>query len=266
MMLAFEAQRLMHDRVGQYDLYAYLEDDLIIGDPAFVSKIAWFASEFGPNALLQPIRYEMASTGTPAKVSISERIADEFSRPYHRSDLRPVLRGQWNGAEQSFYIPNNPHSGCYAMTDEQLRLWIKHPSFYDRDASWVGPLESAATYAPGRVFGLYMPAEPDPWFLQIEHFGTRYATGGAPENGVYGEPLLLTMLETAIETNSVERALASLEQPGRTINVLAGQNDLLRRKLERLTHSRSALFKALRPGNCADRVGVGTSPRSVNDG
>ncbi len=64
-------------------------------------------------------------------------------------------------------------------------------------------------------------------------------------NGVYGEPLLLTMLETAIETNSVERALATLEQPGRTINVLAGQNDLLRRKLERLTHSRSALFKAL---------------------
>jgi hypothetical protein len=222
-----------------------LEDDLIIDDPSFMSKVAWFAGEFGPHALLMPVRYEMSSTGTPAKVSISLRIADEFSRPFHRPDLAPELRGRWNGAEQSFHIPNNPHAGCYVLTDEQLRTWIKHPSFYDRDSSWVGPLESAATHAPGKAFGLYMPAEPDPWFLQIEHYGTRYATSGASEHGVYGEPLLLTMLETAIETNSVERALAALEQPGRTINVLAGQNEVLRTKLEQLTRSRSALFKAL---------------------
>ena len=245
MMLPFEAQRIMRERAGQYDFYVYLEDDLIIDDPAFISKIAWFANEFGPRALLMPIRYEMASTGTPAKVSISVRIADEFSRPYHRPDLAPVLRGRWNGTEQSFRIPNNPHAGCYILTGDQLRLWVKQPSFYDRDTSWVGPLESAATYAPGKVFGLYMPAEPDPWFLQIEHFGTRYATPAAPENCVYGEPLLLTLLETAVDASSVERILTGLEQPGRTINVLAAQNELLRTKLERLTHSRSDLFKAL---------------------
>ena len=40
LLLPFEAQRIMRDRVGQYDLYAYLEDDLIIDDPAFMSKIA----------------------------------------------------------------------------------------------------------------------------------------------------------------------------------------------------------------------------------
>lgn len=245
LLLPFEAQRIMRERVGQYDLYAYLEDDLIIDDPAFMSKIAWFASEFGPRTLLLPIRYEIASTGTPAKVSISVRLGDESSRPYHRPDLAPVLQGRWNGSEQSFRIPNNPHAGCYVLTDEQLRLWTEQPSFYDRDTSWVGPLESAATYAPGKVFGLYMPAEPDPWFLQIEHFGTRYAAAVAPENCVYGEPLLLTLVETAIETNSVGQTLAALEQPGRTLNILATENDRLRRRFERLTCSRSALFKAL---------------------
>jgi hypothetical protein len=131
------------------------------------------------------------------------------------------------------------------LTEEQLRLWIEHPSFYDRDASWVGSLESAATYAPGKVFGLYMPAEPNPWFLQIEHFGARYATTVAPENVTYGDPLLLTLFEAALETNSTDRALAGLGRPGRTFNELAAENDMLRNRLQTLTHSRSALFKAL---------------------
>jgi len=35
LMLPFEAQRIMCERAGGYDLYAYLEDDLIVDDPAF---------------------------------------------------------------------------------------------------------------------------------------------------------------------------------------------------------------------------------------
>jgi hypothetical protein len=244
-MLAFEAQRIMRERAGQYDFYVYLEDDLIIDDPAFLEKIGWFARAFGPRALLLPIRYEMSSTGTPAKVSISFQLDEKFAAPFRREGLAPVLTGRWHGAERTFRIPNNPHAACYVLTDEQLRLWIGDPSFYDRDGSWVDPLASAATFSPGKFFGLYMPAEPDPWFLGIEHYGTRYAAKVAPAGVIYGDSLLLTYAETALETKSAEQALAGLENPGRTMNAMAAQNDLLRTELETLKRSTTRLFKAI---------------------
>jgi hypothetical protein len=245
MMLPFEAQRIMRERTGQYDLYAYLEDDLIIDDPAFMAKIAWFAGEFGPRALLLPVRYEMAATGTPAKISISFRLAEEYCRPFQRPEFAQAVTARWHGSEQTFRIPNNPHAGCYVISDEQLRLWIDHPTFYDRDATWVSGLESAATYAPGKIFGLYMPAEPDPWFLQIEHFGTRYAATVAPPNCVYGDPLLLTLAEAALQSEPTSPALAALEKPGRTINALIAENDALRTELNSLKCSSTRLSKAL---------------------
>src|SRR5437588_2738102 len=75
LMLGFEAQRIMRERAGAYDFYAYFEDDLIITDPAFFEKVGWFASSFGPEAILLPCRYEMAHSGTPAKVAIEPRLS-----------------------------------------------------------------------------------------------------------------------------------------------------------------------------------------------
>ena len=45
--LGFEAQKLLVSRLGdKYDLYGYLEDDLLIGDPFFFRKIDWFRHNF----------------------------------------------------------------------------------------------------------------------------------------------------------------------------------------------------------------------------
>jgi hypothetical protein len=246
-MLPFEAQRIMRDRVGQYDMYAYMEDDLVVDDPAFLEKIAWFAGEFGPRALLMPVRYEMASTGTPAKLSLSNQLSSETRAPFRRPELAAVLRGRWNDKEQSFRIPSNPHVGCYAVTDGQLRLWIADPTFYDRDGSWVSPLESAATYSPGKVFGLYMPAEPDPWFLQIEHYGAQLAARSGQGGDAFGKPLLLTLLEVG---DSDSRAAAEIPA---LLGKLAGSVPLqpaeaaarLQSELDLLKKSRSRLLKAL---------------------
>jgi hypothetical protein len=245
-MLPFEAQRIMRDRVDQYDLYAYMEDDLIVDDPAFFAKIAWFAREFGPRALLLPIRYEMASTGTPAKVSLSLPISKKLRAPFQRSEFAPVVTGRWNGAEQTFRLPHNPHAGCYVLTNDQLRLWIDEPTFYDCDGSWVTPLESAATFAPGKVFGLYMPAEPDPWFLQIEHFGARFAMRMQQNGRVFGEPLLLALAEAA--QSGAGDAYQVLGRVGKTRDSMterAAQAAQLREELSTLKASRSRLFKAL---------------------
>ncbi len=246
LMLPFEAQRIMRDRAGQYDLYAYMEDDLIVDDPAFFAKIDWFAREFGPRALLLPIRYEMGSTGTPAKISLSTRLSKEQRAPFERAGLAPAVTGRWNGAEQTFRIPNNPHAGCYVLTDEQLRLWIGEPTFYDRDGSWVSPLESAATFAPGKVFGLYMPAEPDPWFLQIEHFGTRLAMRVRQGDQTFGEPLLLALAETAqAGSGGPGQALVRVGKSGDSLVERAAEAAQLREELRMLKASRSLMFKTL---------------------
>jgi hypothetical protein len=241
LMLPFEAQRIMRERVGGYDLYAYMEDDHVIVDPDFFRKITWFVECFGPGAMLIPTRYEMAHSGTPAKVEFSPRLSRRATAAFRRPDLLPSLVGCWHGREQTFRLPNNPHTGCFFVTDAQLKHWIAQPSFYDRDSSFVSPLESAATYAPGRVFGMYKPAEPDPWFLAVEHFGAHYAARAAPPGESYGEPPLLALAEAAAGGNAVlPRGIGN-----ESINTVIAQASQLRHELHHLKSSRSALAKAL---------------------
>jgi hypothetical protein len=246
-MVPFEAQRIMRERTGGYDFYAYLEDDLIVDDPEFFAKIGWFASEFGPRAMLMPVRFEMAHTGMPAKVAVGLRLSHETNAPFCRPDIPNTLVGSWHGKEQTFCRPNNPHSGCFVITDSQLRLWTAHPSFYDRDSSWIDTLASAATYAPGKVFGLYQAVSPDPWFLEIEHYGTRLASRIAASGQLLGEPPLLAMVEAAASDGnaSIPKALAAIASPPGTINAIASEAAELRYRLGALEASRTRLAKAL---------------------
>jgi hypothetical protein len=242
-MLAFEAQRIMRERAGAYDFYVYLEDDLTVTDSAFFEKIGWFVSSFGPEAILLPRLYEMSHSGTPAKVAIEPTLSSETLSSLRRSGLSPTLAGRWNRREQTFSLPHNPHSGCFILTDEQLKLWMQQPSFYSREVSWNDPLVSASTYALGQVFGLYKPAQPDPWFLEIEHYGTFYSAALAPAGERFGEPPLLAFAETSFAKGEAGRV--ELRQPaGGTINTMMAEAANARRELEALRHSRSGLAKA----------------------
>jgi len=246
-MLPFEAQRIMRERAGGYDYYAYMEDDLSVTDPAFFDKVGWFASTFGPQAMLMPLRYEMAHSGLPAKVAIEPPLSSDLRGALRQGGYARTLKGHWNGREQTFHLPNNPHSGCFVVTDEQLKLWMKQPTFYDRDASWVTPLESAATYAPGRAFALYRAAEPDPWFLELEHYGTFYSAALAPPGRTYGEPPLLALAEALMKG---ETAAAAMSRPAATTNMIMSEALSLRHELESLKRSRTRLAKAFLAATC----------------
>jgi hypothetical protein len=52
--------------------------------------------------------------------------------------------------------------------------WAAKPYFLDRDTSFVGPLESAATLGVMKTFRVYKPAPETGAFLEIEHPGTRF--------------------------------------------------------------------------------------------
>ncbi len=112
-----------------------------------------------------------------------------------------MVSARWHGRPQDFSLAYNPHSAAHFLTDEHLRRWIRSPYFYDRDASWVGPMESAMDLSLGRTFDLYKPSAPDPLFLSVEHFGTRYSERSAPIGMRYGDSPILDLAFRANSTN-----------------------------------------------------------------
>jgi hypothetical protein len=63
-----------------------------------------------------------------------------------------------------------------------MEYWARQPYFLDRDVSFVGPLESAATLGIMRTFRVYKPAAESASFLEIEHFGTAFLSMIRPVN------------------------------------------------------------------------------------
>ena len=87
MTLPFEAQRILRERVGQYDFYGMLEDDLILHDPAHFEKLQWFVETFGERCVLQPHRCEVSKTGAPAKFLIDPKLGERPARFVHEGQL-----------------------------------------------------------------------------------------------------------------------------------------------------------------------------------
>jgi len=66
LMLPFEAQRHLGEILQQssdspYDIYGYMEDDLVIHDPLFFQKIIWFQHLMGPSEVWLPQRVEFST-------------------------------------------------------------------------------------------------------------------------------------------------------------------------------------------------------------
>jgi hypothetical protein len=250
LMLCFEAQRVLRERVGGYDCYAVIEDDIVIHDPLFFDKLCWFERLFGVRSLLQPLRYEMAQSGTPAIVVADPVLSAANLTPFRRPDQKEHLVADWHGRRQTFVVPDNPHASGYFVSDAQLRHWIGTPWFYDRDASWIGPIESAMSLSLGRAFDLYRAADPDPFFLCVEHYGTRYARATAPIGVDYGDAPLLEIAHEALQrANSGEVAAPGkdslLAKSAASFNALVGERDRALFALLELKRSRSRLFREL---------------------
>jgi hypothetical protein len=174
MLLGFECQAVLSERLGAYDYYGYLEDDLVVRDPWLFLKLGWFTRQIGDDALLQPNRYEVTPVGLVKKVYLDGELDEANSRPWQDRNDRPSIVSEILGCRIQFHRPSNPHSGCYFLNETQMRAWAARPDFLDRDTSFVGPLESAATLGVMRAFRIYKPAPENAAFLEIEHHGTSF--------------------------------------------------------------------------------------------
>src|SRR6266446_1455422 len=173
MLLGFEVQRILAGRVEQFDFLCFVEDGLHIHDPLWFQKLAWFNLQVGnPRWVLQPNRYEISARPEFPKLLVDGAVS--HSSRYQDITIDSEIKLPFLGQELVFRRPANPHAGCYFLSREQLNIWMQQPYFYDRDCSWVGPLESAATLGIMKAFKLYKAAPPMSGFLEIQHFDRSY--------------------------------------------------------------------------------------------
>lgn len=174
LLLEFECQAVLRDNFGKYDYYCFIEDDLIIHDPYFFTKLNWFNNNVKDSCLLQPNRYEVSSSQIAYKTYIDGNINPRATAGFQDININPIIEGSVMGERIIFKRPLNPHSASYFLNAQQMEHWIKQPYFLDYDTSFIGPLESAATLGIMRTFKIYKPAPVNANFLEIQHSGTAF--------------------------------------------------------------------------------------------
>lgn len=184
--LGFECHKVLRSGLGQFDYFAYIEDDLRIADALFFVKLAWFNGQFGDGAVLQPNRFELAAEPAPYKVYIDGNLRDRTLAAAQRSDGQARIAASAFGRSIAFQRVENPHSGAFFITGAQLARWADQPDFAVPSAAFCGPLESAATLGMIRHFRVYKPARENAGFLELEHLDPRYV--GRHFTPVVGDP------------------------------------------------------------------------------
>jgi hypothetical protein len=173
-LLGYECHAVLRDRLGQYDYYCYLEDDLILHDQWFFIKLAWFTKFMGDRSLLQPNRFETSASGTVQRLYVDGELAAHCTAAFQDFSRSKLVTAEVLGKSVTFRRTLNPHSGCFFLNAAQMQHWAQQPYFLDRDTRFIGPLESAATLGIMRAFEVYKPALEDVGFLEIEHHETAY--------------------------------------------------------------------------------------------
>ena len=173
-LLGFEAQKhLAQGLDGDYDWFGYLEDDLLIHDPCFFTKLRWFENVMGPEAVLLPQRVEFADR--PDRV-------DRFyiDGPIDPAQLKrlvepgPVRLLDGPGGRVAIEPALNPHAGCFFLSRRQLQYWVDQPHWQDGDVTFISPLESAATLGLAKTFTVFKPCLSTAGWLEVQHYGTSF--------------------------------------------------------------------------------------------
>lgn len=151
---------------NNYDLYAYMEDDLVINDVEFFEKQAWFLEHTKGKLCLMPHRYEPVFRRKVGKLLIDGPLRPALVRRFSKPKLnagRGIYRG---GLNVVFDIPENPHSGLFIVNKAQKEFLSQQQLPVD---GFISPLETAATLTVLQYFVICKPALDCSDFLMIEH-------------------------------------------------------------------------------------------------
>jgi len=172
--LGFAAHAILADHAGKYDYYCYVEDDIGITDSCFFSKRRLFDAQFGPEALLQPQRFEVGGRTGLRKLYVDYAMRPGRTEPYQDIADRPRLRFDYAGDEITVQRSTYPSAGSFFLNAQQLEIWRKSANFLDGDVSYLSPLDSAATLSVMKTFRIYKPSLDSAWFFEVEHLSPRW--------------------------------------------------------------------------------------------
>lgn len=171
-MLGFQCHSVLRERLGSYDYYCYLEDDLVILDPWFFAKLKSFVACAGADCLLQAHRYERLHDSVARKAYVDGDLPPAATSRYQDVRDRPGVTVPFLGERITCNRVLNPHSGCFFLDAAQMAQWCAQPHFLDLDTSFYSALESAATLGVLKTFRIYKPAIEVANFLEIQHCGS----------------------------------------------------------------------------------------------
>jgi hypothetical protein len=174
MMLGFECHKVMRQARGRYDYYGFIEDDVVLTDPLFFRKRRLFDQRFGPDALLQPNRYELSPNGPVHKLYVDYRLNRKVTERYQDIAEVPLLQMPFLDGDVSFERTTYPSAGCFFLSAAQLDRWVDSPHFLDGDVSYLSALDSAVTLSVMKAFRIYKPVLEHGWFLEVLHASPRW--------------------------------------------------------------------------------------------
>ena len=167
--LEFGCLKVLQNNLNHYDYYCMMEDDLVIHDPYFFQKLAWFESMFGTDCLLQPHRYITNQYPKYTKIYCDQEFHKSFIAKWVDFSVKPNLEALYLSKTLRFVKTANPHSGAFFLSSRQFARMVNEKSYGIPTAEFISPLESAATLGIMRSFNIYKASHEDNNFLEIEH-------------------------------------------------------------------------------------------------
>ena len=127
---------------AEADLLMYMEDDLVIHDPAFFDKQRWFLEKTDHRFCLMPHRYEPVHQASIHQLLVDGPLSPQFIGQFMQPQAN-AAHGVYGGRDSvNFDLASNPHSGCFVVSAQQAEELSQQP--LPREG-FVGPLETAAT-------------------------------------------------------------------------------------------------------------------------
>ena len=184
--LGYSCLEMFAASVEAYDLFMFIEDDILIHDDKFFQKMASFYEQFGEDVILSPNRYEFWGRKDVAWKVYIEGDAPPSMRVPHQATWRTDLSLSTNYGSATLSIARNPMSACFVITRNQVKRWMEWPDFQRPDPvmqSTMLVLEAVQLPLAGRL-PIYKPVQPNASFLEVHHLPNRLSGMKTPSQKI----------------------------------------------------------------------------------